>query len=177
MKIIQYIKRKLGISYPTPEELRKAGAVIGEDVYIFTKRIDLAHAFLLEIGSHVTLSDCRILLHDGSTKRPLNYSRVGRVKIGDNCFIGAEAIILPNTEIGDNCIVGAGAVVTKDIKAGSVVAGNPAKVICSYEEFVKRNADLLRHAPVFNTYHANKTMDEKMHERTVLKDGGIGFDV
>jgi exopolysaccharide acyltransferase PssR len=49
--------------------------------------------------------------------------------IGENCFIGINAMILPGVRIGDQVIVGAGAVVTKDVPANSVVAGNPAKVI------------------------------------------------
>lgn len=49
--------------------------------------------------------------------------------IGKQCFIGANAIIMPGLNIGDNVIVGAGAVVTKDVPNGCIVAGNPAKVI------------------------------------------------
>lgn len=53
----------------------------------------------------------------------------GIVKIGNNCWIGAKAIILKDVELGDNCVVAAGAVVTKSFPAGSVIAGIPAKVI------------------------------------------------
>lgn len=51
--------------------------------------------------------------------------------IGKRCFIGAHALIMPGIRIGDECIVGAGSVVTKDVPSGSVVGGNPAKVIKS----------------------------------------------
>lgn len=51
------------------------------------------------------------------------------VKIGDNVWIGGEAIIGPGVTIGDNCVIGAGAVVMKDVPANSVVGGNPAKII------------------------------------------------
>ena len=51
------------------------------------------------------------------------------ITIGKNCFIGVNSIILKGTELGDNCIVGAGAVVSGKFEAGSVIAGNPAKVI------------------------------------------------
>ena len=51
------------------------------------------------------------------------------VTIGDNCWIGAGAIICPNVKIGDNVVVGAGSVVVKDVESNTVVAGNPAKVI------------------------------------------------
>ena len=51
------------------------------------------------------------------------------IKIGKNCFIGCNSIILKGTELGDGCIVGAGAVVSGKFEANSVIAGNPAKVI------------------------------------------------
>jgi len=51
------------------------------------------------------------------------------VKIGKNCFIGCNVLLLKGTELGDGCVVGAGAVVAGKFEAGSVIAGNPAKVI------------------------------------------------
>lgn len=51
------------------------------------------------------------------------------IKIGRDCFIGCNTLILKGTEIGDGCVVGAGAVVSGKFEAGSVIAGNPAKVI------------------------------------------------
>ena len=51
------------------------------------------------------------------------------IVIGKNCFIGCNSIILKGTVLGDGCVVGAGAVVAGTFAAGSVIAGNPAKVI------------------------------------------------
>lgn len=51
------------------------------------------------------------------------------IHIGQDCFIGCNTIILKGTELGDRCVVGAGAVVSGKFEAGSVIAGNPAKVI------------------------------------------------
>ena len=53
------------------------------------------------------------------------------VAIGSNVWIGGGAIILPGVTIGDNAIVGAGSVVTRDVPPGTIVAGNPAKVLRS----------------------------------------------
>lgn len=51
------------------------------------------------------------------------------VRIGKNCFIGCNALILKGTELGDNCVVGAGAVVCGKFESNSVIVGNPARVI------------------------------------------------
>lgn len=51
------------------------------------------------------------------------------IKIGKNCFIGCNAIVLKGTELGDGCVVGAGAVVSGKFEADSVIVGNPARVI------------------------------------------------
>ena len=51
------------------------------------------------------------------------------ITIGDNVWVGGGAIICPGVTIGDDTVVGAGAVVTKDLPAGVVAVGNPARVI------------------------------------------------
>ena len=56
------------------------------------------------------------------------------VRIGNNCWIGAGAIILPGVTIGDNVVIGAGSVVTKDIPSDVVAVGNPCRVLRSVGE-------------------------------------------
>ena len=51
------------------------------------------------------------------------------IHIGKDCFIGCNTLILKGTVLGDGCVVGAGAVVAGKFEEGSVIAGNPAKVI------------------------------------------------
>ena len=78
----------------------------------------------VHVGEYSYLAfESRILTHD-RTRGLYLHTRIGR-----NCFIGGRALILPGVEIGDGCVVGAGAVVTKSVPAGSIVAGNPARVI------------------------------------------------
>jgi maltose O-acetyltransferase len=51
------------------------------------------------------------------------------ITIGDNVWLGAGVLVLPGVSIGDDSVIGAGAVVTKDIPAGVVAVGNPARVV------------------------------------------------
>ncbi len=64
---------------------------------------------------------------DKVVRRTLEFSKP--VVIGNDCWIGGGAFILPGITIGNNCVIGAGSVVTKDIPDDSMAAGNPAKVI------------------------------------------------
>ncbi len=102
------------------------GMDIAKDVRIsFKARIDKTNPKGLRIGAKTYIAfDAIILSHDFSTRR-----HDAKTVIGEKCFIGAAAIILPNITIGDQVIVGAGSVVTKDVPSHCAVAGNPAKVI------------------------------------------------
>lgn len=64
--------------------------------------------------------------------------RVNKTIIGNNVFLGADSVVMPGIRINDRVIVGAGAVVTKDIASNSVVAGNPARYICSVDEYINK---------------------------------------
>lgn len=63
------------------------------------------------------------------------------VNIGNNVFLGFNSTVLMGTEIGDNCIVGSGAIVKGMFPNGSVIAGNPATVICTTEEMWSKVSD------------------------------------
>lgn len=95
--------------------------------------------YLVEIGDEVTIAyETALLTHDNAViKCNLDATDYfGKISIGDYCFIGAKSVILPGVKLGDHTIVGAGSVVTKSFPEGNIViAGNPAKKICSIEEF------------------------------------------
>ena len=87
------------------------------------------------IGNHVNLAQgitVTALNHNFSEKdKRIDEQGVstGQVVIGDDVWIGANAVVLPNVSIGRHCVIAAGAVVTKDVPDGCVVAGIPAKII------------------------------------------------
>lgn len=64
------------------------------------------------------------------------------IEVFDNVFIGCNTTILPGVKIGPNAVIAAGSVVTKDVEPNTVVAGNPAKVIETFDEYLeKRKSD------------------------------------
>mgnify|MGYP000182735366 CR=1 FL=1 len=96
----------------------------------------------VEIGDDfVSAPGSIILAHDSSTFLFTKKYRIEFTKIGNNVFLGANSVIMPGITIGNNVIVGAGAIVTKDVKDNSVVAGNPAKYMCSVEEYCVKCED------------------------------------
>ena len=125
------------------ERFRSLGMQIGEGTDIYSDSIMSAEPYLVDIGKDCIISTgVMFATHDASAKYYIDGASdiFGRIKIGNNCFIGMGTIMLPGTEIGDNCIVGAGSVVTKKYNvSGMVIAGNPAKCICSLEELKQKN--------------------------------------
>ncbi|KFN08095.1 maltose acetyltransferase domain-containing protein [Paenibacillus macerans] len=128
----------------------------GDDIYIEpTFRCD--YGTNIYVGNHFYANfDCVILdvcevhigeycfmapgVHIYTAAHPLNPAErnsgaeFGKpVKIGNNVWIGGRAVIVPGVTIGDNAVIAAGAVVTKDVPAGAVVGGNPAKIIKTIE--------------------------------------------
>lgn len=178
--VLAFRKHVLGIDDRSALEIAVAqGLKIGKSPNIQCGCIiDPSHCWLIEIGDRVTFAPrVHVLAHDASTKRILGYTMIGRVKIGDDVFVGAGTIILPGVAIGDRVIVGAGSVVTKDIPSGSVAVGNPARVIGSYDDFVARKKRLLQEAPLFDeSYVIGRITDEKKCEMieklTASKLGG-----
>lgn len=63
----------------------------------------------------------------------------GKVKLGNYVYIGSNSLIMPGVTIGDNTLVAAGSVVTKSLPSDIVVAGNPARYICSIDEFIDKS--------------------------------------
>ena len=136
--ILSYARRKKTESYLN--NLIRQGLRIGKNTEILEPFFfDPDHCFLITVGENCTLApNVRLIAHDASTKQYLGFTRIGKITIGDNCFIGDSTIILPNVSIGPNTIIGAGTIINKDVPGGVVAAGNPVKVICSLDEYIKK---------------------------------------
>lgn len=118
-----------------PEDADFAGIRIriGNGNY-FNRNVMIDANGLIEIGDHnmfgpdVYMTDSNHRTAPGQGPKDLDMDR-GRIRIGNNCWIGAKAIILKDVELGDGCVVGAGAVVNRSVSAGEVVVGVPAQPI------------------------------------------------
>ncbi|MED3973227.1 acyltransferase [Priestia megaterium] len=133
MNLFYQHMREMGINMPEQPEF------ISDDVYL-----DEVGYSLISIEKGVTISKgVTLLVHDFSVTQPLRtyednvlWAEILRhIQLKRGCFIGANSIILPGTTIGENSIVGAGSVVKGEIPDNVVIAGNPAKVIKTIEEY------------------------------------------
>lgn len=148
INILNYFNVRVYMEYKSKYLMKCGINIIGTPDYIDPSvHFDGNDYSLITLGDHVVMSrEVLILTHDYSISRAL--SSIGKegkdkkiikpIKIGNNCFIGAKATILPGTNIGDNVIVGSGAVVKGKVPDGVVVVGNPAKVIKTTREYAER---------------------------------------
>lgn len=164
----------------TTEKLISMGMKVGKNFGRLNGVIlDPSHCWLIEIGDNVTMAPrVHILCHDASTKQFLGYTKIGRVTIGNNVFLGAESVVLPGVTIGDNVVIGANSTVTHDIPNNSVAVGSPARVICSLDEYLEKEKERMRIAPVYGeeyTLRQNVSMERRMEQKKELANGKIGY--
>lgn len=163
----------------TTEYLISMGMKVGKNFNRLNGVIlDPAHCWLIEIGDNVTLAPrVHILAHDASLVHYLGYAKIGRVVIGNNVFIGAESVVLPNVKIGDDVIVGANSTVTKDLESGYVYVGSPAKKICSVEEYIEKNKKLMKIRPCYGEEFTTRNKVSKQKKQVMIQElkNGIGF--
>lgn len=125
---------------------KKQGLKCGKGVTVMKNCNFGTEPYLITLEDNVRISnDVTFITHDGgswvfrrSEGEYKNVVRFGRISVGENTFLGARCIILPDVHIGKNCVIAAGAVVTKDIPDNSVAAGVPAKVISSTFDYAEK---------------------------------------
>ncbi len=120
---------------------RHQGVKIGKKCKIYSRNFG-SEPYLVELGDHVQITaGVRFFTHGGSwvfrEKYP-NFDFFGKIKVGNNVYIGTSAFILPGVTIGNNVIVAAGSIVTKSIPDDAIVGGNPARVIGSVSALEER---------------------------------------
>lgn len=156
------------------------GLTLGKNVNIVSDYFfDPSHCFLISIGDNTTIApNVRLIAHDASTKYFVGFSKMGKIDIKENCFIGDSTIVLPNVTIGPNAIVGSGSVVTKDVPPNSIVAGNPAKFIASLDDYLEKIKNVSAAKTIFGEdYYIDKLDAKKREEILTSLEDGIGFIV
>ena len=128
--------------------------------------------FLITLGDDVTVaSGVHFLNHDGSVlvfrREHPDMDLVAPITVGDNVFIGLGVTIMPGVTIGSDCVVGAGAIVTRDLPAGSVAVGQPARVVSTIDAWWNKNQGRLINI---------RGLPEAERRRTLLEHFGLADD-
>ena len=140
-----YVRFFISSGFPYAAYLKKKDVfqTQGDNCFI-SKAANIPDPHLVELGDNVWItSGCHLLCHDASViminiMRSGHRDRVGPIVIGSHSFLGNNVIVLPGITIGSKTIIGAGSVVTKDIPDKAVYAGNPARFVCGFEDYVLR---------------------------------------
>lgn len=124
------------------KQARHLGVTIGENCLIATRRWS-SEPYLITIGNNVQITeDVWFHTHGGGNTIRFevpDYDSFGKITIQDWAYIGSGSHILPGVTIGEGALVAAGSIVTKSVPPHTVVGGNPARVICTVEEYKKKN--------------------------------------
>lgn len=140
-RIIEKLKLRYGSQETIQRTLRRMGVQIGERCRIYTANFG-SEPYLIRIGNHVCISNDVSFVNHGLNwpfqDKYESLTTFAPIVIHDNCQIGLRATILPGVTIGPNSIVGACAVVTKDVPPDTIVAGNPARVVGTMEEYEEK---------------------------------------
>ncbi len=139
-KIIELYKR---LFWSLEKRARYEGVKMGKRNRIMSYFWSSAEPYLITIGDDCDLTEnSKIYTHGGARaargKYP-DFDVFGKVSIGNRVYVGSGAQIMPGVTIGDNVLIAAGSVVTKNIPSNVVVAGNPAKYVCTLDEYINKN--------------------------------------
>lgn len=175
--IIRRLVRGISPEQNERKYLIEHGLKLGKNVRCYSPYgIDSEWPWLISIGDNTMISsNVKVLVHDASTGFLGLGTKIGRVDIGKNCFIGSGSIVLCGTRIGDNVIVGAGSIVTKDLDSDCVYAGNPARKICTCKELREK---YLNKGIVFDKYRWDEWINASIHDKEEMYkicENNIGF--
>lgn len=153
--------------FASPEKYaRHIGVKIGNNCLVSTRNWS-TEPYLVTIGNNVQLTNnVSIHTHGGGNCIRQNFPDFdvfGKVVIKDWAYIGANSQIMPGVTIGEGALVAAGSVVTKSVADHTVVGGNPARYICTTEEFYNRNKN-------YNVGTKGKSQEEKRKILVSLSD-------
>jgi len=161
--------------------LRAKGMKLGKGVNLpFSTGIDISHCCLISIGNNCGFGEeCIILAHDAMPNEYLDATIIGRVTIHESCHFGVRTVILPGVTIGPGSVIGSNSVVANDIPPDTIATGNPAKVICTMEEYLAKHKEAMKTAPLFEfkKYDQKYLTPQRMAEMVSKLENGSGYMV
>lgn len=165
--MVNFIKSLYWRYFVSPEKYaRHLGVHIGKNCLIATRNWS-SEPYLVTIGDNVAVTaSVSIHTHGGGSiarQQIPDFDYFGKVVIKDNAYIGYGAQIMAGVTIGEGALVAAGSIVTKSVPDHCVVGGNPAKIICSTQEFIERNKK-------YNVHSKHMSAQEKKEYLLSLTD-------
>lgn len=152
------------------EYFRKQGITVGKGCNVCSN-IVTTESYLISLGDNVTVAgDVKFIIHDNSVSKmiPSCTDLFGKITLGNNCFIGANSVIMYGVQLANDITVAAGSVVVNSFdEERIVIGGNPAKKICTYEEFIAKRKNQVFDLSSKEAGHLKKTILEsgKLVER------------
>ena len=124
------------------KEARHLGVKIGKNCLIATRHWS-TEPYLITIGDNAQVTeDVYFFTHGGGNSvRQIDptFDAFGKIVVENWAYIGAGSMLMPGVTIGEGALVAAGSIVTKSVDPHTVVGGNPARVICTTQEYYERN--------------------------------------
>ena len=141
-KLRNRLRKILHFFYSAEKLARINGVNLGTGNFI-NSNFWSTEPYLITVGNNCQITKgVKIFTHGGSmaarVKYP-NFDSFGKVVIGDNVYLGTNTLIMPGVKIGNNVMVAAGSVVTNSVPSHVVIGGNPARIICTVDQYIERN--------------------------------------
>lgn len=128
--------------YSLEKQARISGVKIGKNNQILGAFWS-SEPYLIEIGDDCQITaGVKFFTHGGAKVARIidpTFDCFGKVKIGNNVYIGTNSLIMPGVTVGNNVLIAAGSVVTHSVPDNVVIGGNPAHIICSFEDYYAKN--------------------------------------
>lgn len=153
-------------------QAQKAGLHFGKGNHFYSVFWG-SEPYLITIGDRCQITEgVKIFTHGGGHvlryKIP-NFDCFGKVSIGNDVYIGNNAMIMPGVTIGNNVIIAAGAVVCHSVPDEVVVGGNPAKILSSIQQYKEKNIGFNTESKFLSAQDKKKLLELLPDERFIKK--------
>lgn len=154
-KIVFHVKFRRANSFQKAEMMRPYFYHLGKNVRLYTSHFGGNPEHISIEDNVLVAADVKFITHDMSVFNIARYAGVpessvdgiGSIILGDNCFIGAYSLLMPNCSVGRNSVIAAGSIVTKHVPDNEVWGGVPASFIMTCDDYAKKIIERSSHYP------------------------------